>query len=124
MKIIATLDDICRPEDWLVTNHAHMVVKTYPPQLAGVQIKGKDLLALAANQQQMPEVLTIWDADHLSLPHTVHFGYALMDDSAEEAWLCLADKIRKAIKEAEFEPCRIPKGMNAYYLLEFDLCES
>lgn len=124
MKIIATLDDICRPEDWLVTHHAHMVVKTYPPQLAEAEIKGKDLLALAANQQQMPGVINIRDAEYLDLPHKVYMGFALLEDIAEEAWVCLGDKIREAMKEVEFEPCQIPDGMNAYYLLEFDICES
>lgn len=124
MKIIATLDGICRPEEWLVTHHPHIVVGTYPPQLDEVQIEGEDLLALAANQREMPEVITIQEAEYLGLPHTVHFGFALLDDSAKEVWLGLAGKIRRAMLEVEFEPCYIPGRLNAYYLLEFDICES
>ena len=124
MKIIATLDGICRPEEWLVTHHPHIAVGTYPPQLDEVQIEGEDLLALAANQLEMPEVITIQEAEYLGLPHTVHFGFALLDDSAKEVWLGLADKIRRAMLEVEFEPCYIPGWLNAYYTLEFDLCES
>lgn len=123
MKIIATLDDICRPEHWLVTHHAHMVVQTYPPQLAEAEIKGKDLLALAANQHEMPGVINIRDAEYLGLPHKVYMGFALLEDIAEEAWLGLADKIRKALKEVEVENLYLTmedEGLSAYYLLEFD----
>lgn len=117
MKINVTLADICRPEDWLVTHNSYLVVsKTTKPE-----IMGEDLLALAANQQGMPGIITIQEAEYLGLPHTVHYGFAMLDDNAKEVWLCLADKIRKALKEAEFEPCVIPEGMNAYYLLEFDI---
>lgn len=121
MKIIATLADVCRPEGWFVTYQSRIEVGTYPPQLTEVQIKGKNLLALAANQQEMPEVITVWEAEYLGLPYAIHFGCAMLDESAEEAWLYLADKIREAVTEVELEPCEIPEGMNAYYLLEFDL---
>lgn len=115
MKIIATLADICRPEDWLETHRAHLV---------GSQIKGEDLLARAANQRGMPGIINIQDAEYLGLPYTKFQGLALMKDSAKEVWLGLAEKIHEAMKEVELDLYEVPEGMNAYYLLEFDICES
>ena len=132
MKIIATLADVCRPEDWMLEHPAHVTVpirfgmthQDMTEAIAKAEIKGKDILALAANQGEMPEVLPIWEAEYLGLPHTIHFGFALLDESAEEAWLGLAAKIRKAMMEVEVENLYLTKeddGLNAYYLLEFDI---
>ena len=123
MKINVTLADICRPEDWLVSNFPYVVVRN-SQEITEAEIHGKDLLALAAHQQEMPEVITIQEAEYLGIPYTKFQGFALMKDSAKEVWLGLAEKIHEAMKEVEFEPCVIPDGMNAYYLLEFDICES
>lgn len=130
MKIIATLADVCRPEDWILEHPAYVTVPIRfgtTEAITNAEIKGKDLLALAANQLEMPGVLPIWEAEYLGLPHTVFQGFALMDENAEGAWLGLSDKIRKAMKEVEVENLYLTKedeGLNAYYLLEFDLCES
>ncbi len=130
MKINVMLTDVCITEEWLLTHPAHVIVpirfgmthQDLTKAIANAEIKGKDLLALAANQQQMPEVLPIWEAEYLGLPHTVSQGFALMDENAEEAWLGLAEKIRKAMKGVEVENLHLTKeddGLNAYYLLEF-----
>lgn len=124
MKIIATLDDVCRSEDWYVTHHPYIAVQTYPPDLTAAKIKGETLLTSAANQHVMPGVITIPEAEILRLPHTIYMGFALLDENAKEVWLGLSEQIYTAIKEAEFEACEIPEGMSAYYLLEFDLGES
>ena len=132
MKINTMLVDVCSPEDWILEHPSHVTVPVWygmthqelTEAIATAEIKGKDLLALAANQLEMPGVITIQEAEYLGLPHTVHFGFALLDDSAKEVWLGLADKIRRAMLEVEFEPCYIPGWLNAYYTLEFDLCES
>ena len=125
---------VCPPDDWLILHQAYITVpiiygmthKDLTEAIANAEIKGKDLLALAANQLEMPGVITIWEAEYLGLPHTVFQGFALLDTDAEEAWLGLAEKIRKAMK-VEGETLHLTKedeGLNAYYLLEFDLCES
>lgn len=135
MKIIATLADVCRTEDWVEEHPAHVTVpirygmthQELTDAIANAEIKGRDLLALAANQLEMPEVITIWEAEYLGLPHKVFQGFALWDDNAVEAWLGLAEKIRKAMREVEVANLHLTKeddGMNAYYLLEFDICES
>lgn len=135
MKIEIMLAAVCPPDDWLILHQAYVTVPVHygmthqdlTEAIAKTEIKGKDLLALAANQLEMPGVLPIWDAEYLGLPHTIHYGFALLDDNAKETWLGLAEKIRKAMKEVEVENLYLTKedeGMNAYYLLEFDICES
>ena len=135
MKINTMLVDVCSPEDWILEHPSHVTVpvwygmthKDLTEAIANAEIKGKDLLALAANQLEMPGVLPIWEAEYLHLPHTVFQGFALLDTDAEEAWLGLAEKIRKAMKVVEVENLHLTKedeGLNAYYLLEFDICES
>lgn len=132
MKIETMLTDVCTPEEMVINHPAYVTVpirygmthQDLTEAIANAEIKGKDLLALAANQQVMPEGLPIWVAEYLGLPHTVFQGFALLDENAEEAWLGLAEKIRKAMKEVEVENLYITKeddGLNAYYLLEFDL---
>ena len=135
MKITSTLADVCRPEDWVLLHPAYVTVpirfgmthQELTEAIANAEIKGKDLLALAANQQQMPGVLPVWEAEYLGLPYKVFQGFALLDTDADEAWLGLAEKIRKTMKEVEVENLYLSEEderMNAYYLLEFDLCES
>ena len=132
MKITSTLADVCRPEDWVLLHPAYVTVpirfgmthQELTEAIAKAEIKGKDLLALAANQQQMPGVLPVWEAEYLDLPHTVFQGFALMDENAESAWLGLSDKIRKAMKEVEEDNLYLTEedeGLSAYYLLEFDI---
>ena len=132
MKIETMLTDVCTPEEMVINHPAYVTVpirygmthQDLTEAIANAEIKGKDLLALAANQQEMPEGLPIWVAEYLGLPHTIHYGFALLDENAEEAWLGLAEKIRKAMKEVEVDNLYITKedeGLNAYYLLEFDL---
>ena len=135
MKIETMLTDVCTPEDWILEHPAYVAVpvrfgmthQDLTEAIANADIKGKELLALAANQGEMPEVLPIWEAEYLGLPHTVFQGFALMDEKAEGAWLCLSEKILKAMKEVEVENLYLYKedeGLNAYYLLEFNICES
>lgn len=130
MKIIATLADVCRPEDWILEHPAYVTLPIrfgMAEAIANAEIKGKDLLALAANQGVMPGVLPIWEAEYLGLPYTVFQGFAMMDENADEAWLGLAEKIRKSMKEVDVENLYITMeddGLDAYYLLEFDLRES
>ena len=133
MKINTMLVDVCSPEDWILEHPSHVTVpvwygmthKDLTEAIANAEIKGKDLLALAANQLEMPGVLPIWEAEYLHLPHTVFQGFALLDENTEGAWLGLSDKIRKAMKEVEnLYLTKEDDGLNAYYLLEFDLCES
>lgn len=132
MKIKAMLTDVCTPEDWLLEHSSHVIVpicfgmthQELTEAIAKAEIKGKDLLALAANKLMMPGVLPIWEAEYLDLPHTVFQGFALLDENADEAWLGLAEKIRKAMTEVVVENLYITKedeGLDAYYLLEFDL---
>lgn len=135
MKIEIMLAAVCSPDDWLLEHPAYITVpiiygmthQDLTEAIANAEIKGGDLLALAANQLEMPKVLTIWEAEYLGLPHKVFQGFALLDDGAKDVWLGLAEKIRKAMKEVEVENLYLTnedEGMNAYYLLEFDLCES
>lgn len=132
MKINTMLTDVCTPEDWILEHPAYVAVpvrygmthQQLTEAIANAEIKGKDLLALAANQQQRPGVLPIWEAEYLGLPHTIHYGFALLDENAEEAWLGLAEKIRKAMKEVEVENLYLSEedeGLNAYFLLEFKI---
>ena len=132
MKIKTMLADVCRPEDWVILHPAHVTVPIHygmthqelTEAIANAEIKGKDLLALAANQSEIPGVLPIWEAEYLGLPHTVFQGFALLDYTAEGVWLGLAEKIRRAMKEVEVENLHLSEeddGLNAYYLLEFDI---
>ena len=135
MKIETMLTDVCTPEDWILEHPAYVAVpvrfgmthQQLTEAIANAEIKGKDLLALAANQQEMPGVLPIWEAEYLGLPYSVFQGFALLDTDADEAWLGLAEKIRKAMKGVEVENLYLSEeddGLKAYYLLEFDICES
>lgn len=132
MKIEIMLTAVCTPDDWLLEHPAYITVpiiygmthQDLTEAIANAEIKGRDLLALAANQLEMPEVLTIWEAEYLGLPHMVFQGFALLEVSAEEVWLGLAEKIRKAMKEVEVENLYLTMddtGLDAYYLLAFDM---
>ena len=132
MKIEIMLADVCPPDDWILEHPSYVTVPIHygmthqdlTEAIANAEIKGRDLLALAANQQEIPGVITIQEAEYLNLPHKVFQGFALLDTDAEEAWLGLAEKIRKAMKEVEVENLHLSEedeGLNAYYLLEFDI---
>ena len=136
MKIKTMLVDVCTPEDWILEHPSYVTVpvrhgmthQELTEAIANAEIKGKDLLALAANQQEIRGVLTIQEAEYLGLPHKVFQGFALLDTDADakDVWLGLAEKIRKAMMEVEVENLHLTKeddGMNAYYLLEFDIPE-
>src|SRR5678810_1121391 len=94
MKINIMLTGVCTPKDWVILHPAHISVpirfgmthQELTEAIANAEIKGKDLLALAANQQEMPGALPIWEAEYLGLPHTVFQGFALLDIAADEAW--------------------------------------